>query len=57
MKLPGVRFSLSRNTLPFPNLVTQSEAKSLGGIHVYVTEILRRFAPLDDKREGKHSSG
>ena len=33
------------------SFVTQSEAKSLGGIHVDVLEILRRDAPLDDKKK------
>ena len=29
-------------------LVIQSEAKNLEDIHVYVTEIFRRYAPLND---------
>ncbi len=35
----------------FPFLVIQTTEgrKDLGVIHVYVTEILRRYAPLNDK--------
>ena len=32
----------------FPILSLRAVAKSLGNIYVYVHEILRRYAPLDD---------
>ena len=35
------------------SIVIQSEAKNLGYINVDVPEILRRFAPLNDKYESK----